>query len=49
VQALCRDLIESVQKENGTSIAFKTGIKLAPQSAFARSAIAQSHPTDART
>jgi hypothetical protein len=26
-EALCRDLIESVQKENGTSIALKTDIE----------------------
>jgi two-component sensor histidine kinase len=30
LEALCRDLIESVQKENGTSIALKTDIESEP-------------------
>ena len=30
LEALCRDLIESVQKENGTSIALKTDIDSEP-------------------
>src|ERR1035437_1993784 len=30
LEALCRDLIESVQKENGTSIALKTDVEREP-------------------
>lgn len=42
LETLCRDLIEPAQEENGTSIALKADIKLAPQSAFTRLIIPQS-------